>query len=320
VPLVLRRAVALVVTLLVVSFLTFGLTSLLPGDPAVQILGAEAATEENVAAVREELRLDDPLLARYVHWLADAVTGDLGRSYRTNQPVAEAIAERLPVTLEIGLLALAIALAVAVPLGTFSAFRAGGLADRVITSTTFGVLAVPSFMMAILLILVFAETLRWLPATGWTRLTDDPVENLRGALLPALSLAMGELAVYTRLLRSDMITTLQQDSITMARAKGLPTWRILFRHALRPSSFSLMTVVGVQIGTIVGGAVIVETLFAVPGVGRLLVDSISQRDLMMVQGVALVIATSVVVVNFAVDLLYSLLDPRIRHGRPATAR
>src|SRR5690606_6246079 len=147
-----------------------------------------------------------------------------------------------------------------------------------------------------------------------------PVENLRGALLPALSLAMGELAVYTRLLRSDMITTLQQDSITMARAKGLPTWRILFRHALRPSSFSLMTVVGVQIGTIVGGAVIVETLFAVPGVGRLLVDSISQRDLMMVQGVALVIAASVVVVNFAVDLLYSLLDPRIRHGRAATAR
>src|SRR5690606_41294813 len=169
---------------------------------------------EHVAAVRGGRRLDAPLLPRYGHWLGDAVTGALGRSYRTNQPVGEAIAERLPVTLEIGLLALVIALAVAIPLGTLSAFRAGGLLDQVITSTTFGVLAVPSFMMAILLILVFAETLRWLPATGWTRLTDDPVENLRGALLPALSHAMDAVAVYPRLLRSDMITTLQPDSIT----------------------------------------------------------------------------------------------------------
>ena len=171
-------------------------------------------------------------------------------------------------------------------------------------------------MMAILLILVFAETLQWLPATGWTG-GPRPGREPAGALLHAV--ARHGQSPSTRLLRSDMITTLQQDSITMARAKGLPTRRILFRHALRPSSFSLMTVVGVQIGTIVGGAVIVETLFAVPGVGRLLVDSISQRDLMMVQGVALVIAASVVVVNFTVDLLYSLLDPRIRHGRAATA-
>ncbi len=317
--LVARRVPALIVTLLVVSFLTFQLTSLLPGDPAVQILGPDAATEENVAEVREELGLDDPVLTRYASWVGDVATGDLGRSYRTNQEVSEAITERLPVTIEIGLLSLVIALAVAIPLGTFSAFRAGGVADRVITGTTFGVLAVPAFMMAILLILLFAETLQWLPATGWVRLTDDPVANLRTAFLPALSLAMGELAVYTRLLRSDMITTLQQDSITMARAKGLPTQRILFRHALRPSSFSLMTVVGLQIGTIIGGAVIVETLFAVPGIGRLLVDSISQRDLLMVQGIALVIAASVVIVNFVVDLLYTLLDPRIRHGRAATA-
>jgi peptide/nickel transport system permease protein len=162
-------------------------------------------------------------------------------------------------------------------------------------------------------------TLGWLPATGWVRLTDDPLQNLRTAIMPALALAVGEMAVYTRLLRADMITTLQQDSITMARAKGMPTSRILFRHALRPSSFSLMTVVGLQVGAIIGGSVVIEELFALPGVGRLLVSSISQRDLIMVQGVTLVIAVSFVVINFVVDMLYTLLDPRIRHGRAADA-
>ncbi|MDD9369049.1 MAG: ABC transporter permease [Acidimicrobiales bacterium] len=314
------RLPMMLATLLVVSFLTFLLTTLLKGDPAVLILGPEGAQDpQAVAAVREDLRLDDPLPARYVAWLGDAVSGDLGRSYRTGQSVTEAIGERLPVTLEIGVLAIAIALAASIPLGTLSAFRAGGAADRVITGTSFGLLAVPSFMMAILLIWILAEWLGWLPATGWVRLTDDPVENLRTAIMPALALAIGECAVYTRLLRADMITTLQQDSITMARAKGIPTRRILFRHALRPSSFSLMTVVGLQVGAIIGGAVIVEQLFALPGIGRLLVDSILQRDLIMVQGVALVIAISFVVINFIVDLLYTVLDPRIRHGRAATA-
>lgn len=314
------RLPIMVATLLVVSFLTFLLTALLKGDPAVVILGPEGAKDpEAVAAVRDDLHLDDPLPQRYVNWLGDAVTGDLGRSYRTGQEVTEAIGERLPVTIEVGVLAIVIALATAIPAGTFSAFRAGGAADRVITGTSFGLLAVPNFMMAILLIWVLAETLGWLPATGWVRLTDDPLENLRTAIMPALALAIGEFAVYTRLLRADMITTLQQDSITMARAKGIPTRRILFRHALRPSSFSLMTVVGLQVGAIIGGAVIVEQLFALPGVGRLLVDSILQRDLVMVQGVALVIAVSFVVINFVVDMLYTALDPRIRHGRAAAA-
>lgn len=318
--LVLRRLPTMVATLLVVSFLTFLMTSLLPGDPAVQILGPKGAKDPvAVAAVRDDLHLDDPPHTRYVSWLADAASGDLGRSYRTGQEVTDAIGERLPVTVEIGVLAIIIALGVAVPLGTLSAFRAGTTADRIITGTSFGLLAVPNFMMAILLIWILAETLGWLPATGWVRLSDDPLENLRTAIMPALALAIGELAVYTRLLRADMITTLQQDSITMARAKGLPTRRILFRHALRPSSFSLMTVVGLQIGAIIGGSVIVETLFALPGVGRLLVDSITQRDLIMVQGVALVIAIAFVVINFVVDVLYTLLDPRIRHGRAATA-
>jgi peptide/nickel transport system permease protein len=317
--LVLRRLPAMLATLLIVSFLTFLLTSLLPGDPAVQILGADSANDpDSIEVVREELRLDDPLLERYGAWLSDVATGDLGRSFRTDQQVADAIRERLPVTLEVGGLAVLIALAFAIPLGTLSAFRAGSRADRLVTGASFGLLALPPFMVAILLILVFAVTLGWLPATGWVRFTADPLDNLRHAILPALSLAVGEMAVYTRLLRADMITTLQQDSITMARAKGIPTKRILFRHALRPSSFSLMTVVGLQVATIIGGAVIIETLFALPGVGRLLVDSILQRDLIMVQGCALVIAIAFVVINFIVDILYTFLDPRIRHGSAAT--
>jgi peptide/nickel transport system permease protein len=317
--LVLRRLPAMLATLLIVSFLTFLLTSLLPGDPAIQILGADNANDpDSVEVVREELRLDDPLLVRYGAWLRDVASGDLGRSFRTDQQVLDAILERLPVTLEVGGLAVLIALLFAIPLGTLSAFRAGGRADRVVTGASFGLLALPPFMVAILLILVFAVTLGWLPATGWVRFTADPIDNLRHALLPALSLAVGEMAVYTRLLRADMITTLQQDSITMARAKGIPTSRILFRHALRPSSFSLMTVVGLQVATIIGGAVIIETLFALPGVGRLLVDSILQRDLIMVQGCALVIAIAFVVINFIVDILYTVLDPRIRYGSAAT--
>jgi peptide/nickel transport system permease protein len=314
---ILRRLVPLLLTLVAVSFLTFLLTSLLPGDPAVQILGPQSATPEAVAKVRHDLRLDDPLVVRYVHWVGDVSHGDLGRSYRTGQEVRSAIGERLPVTLEVGGLAIVLALLCAIPLGMLSAYRAGSGVDRAVTGASFALLAIPSFMMAILLILVFAEQLGWLPATGWVRLSDDVVGNLKGAILPALSISIGELAVYARLLRSDMIATLQEDYIALARAKGMPTSWILLRHALRPSSFSLLTVVGLQIGAIMSGSVLVETLFALPGVGRLLVDSIYQRDLVMVQGIALVVAVSYVAVNFTVDIVYSYLDPRIRRGRSA---
>ncbi len=314
---VIRRLPSLLATLFAVSLLTFLMTSLLPGDPALQILGAENATPEAIAAVRADLGLNDPLPVRYIHWIGDALTGDFGRSYRTNQPVSEAIINRLPVTAEIGLLAILIALAVAIPVGMLSAYRAGSRTDKLISSTSFGLLAVPNFMVAIFLILIFAVWLGVLPATGWVNFTDNPVQNLRSALLPALSLAIAEMAVYTRLLRTDMIGTLQQDFVTMARVKGVSNRRILFRHALRPSSFSLMTVAGVQVGAIIGGSVVIETLFALPGVGRLLLESVLVRDLLMVQGIALVIAVSYVVVNFTVDILYSYLDPRISHGRSA---
>lgn len=310
----LKKLVTLLPTVFLVTVLTFLLTSLLPGDPALQVLGSAEPTASAIKAVHEQLGLDKPLPVRYADWVGGVAHGDFGRSFRTRQPVLQAITERLPVTLEIGLLALLFALVFSIPLGVLSAYRANTRLDRGITITSFGLLSIPSFMMALLLLYIFAIYLGVLPATGWVRLTDDPVGNLKSAILPALSLGIGELAVYTRLLRTDMIATLQEDYVSMAKAKGLPTWRILFRHALRPSSFSLLTIVGLQIGAIIGGSVIVETFFALPGVGRLLYDSITQRDLIMVQGCVLFTAMSVVLVNFAIDLTYSVLDPRIRRG------
>lgn len=313
----LRKLLTLVPTVFLVSVLTFGLTSLLPGDPALQVLQGSEPSAEAIEAVRKELGLDKPMWQRYLSYVGDVAQGDFGRSFRTRQPVLEAIGERLPVTLEIGLVALATSVLLAIPLGVLSAYRANGAVDRTITTASFGLLAVPSFMTALLLLYVFAVYLGWFPATGWTRLTDNVGQNLRSVVLPAASLGIGQLAVYTRLLRSDMIATLQEDFVSMARAKGLPTWRILFRHALRPSSFSLLTIIGLQVGALIGGAVIVEQFFALPGVGRLLFDSITQRDLVMVQGVVLFLALATVFANFAVDLLYAVLDPRIRRGSDA---
>lgn len=309
-----RKLPWLLGTLLAVSFFTFMLVSLLPGDPAVMILGAGGVSPEAVAQLRMELGLDRPLLIRYFDWLGSALSGDLGRSPMTGQSVTDAILTRLPVTIQLGVMAIVIALALAIPLAMVSAYFAGSRLDRSISGVGFALMSVPGFMMAIFLILIFAVGLGWFPATGWIPLSVSPTANLRSALLPAMSLAMIELALYMRLLRTDLIDTLQQDYITLARAKGLPNWLILVRHALRPSSFSLMTVVGLQLGGVISGAIIIEEIFALPGVGRLLYQSILQRDLLMVQGIVLFIATAYVVVNFLVDLCYSLLDPRVRYA------
>lgn len=310
----LRKLPWLIGTLLAVSFFTFMLVSLLPGDPAVMILGAGGVSPEAVAQIRLELGLDRPLLVRYFDWLGSALTGDLGRSPMTGQAVMDAILSRLPVTIQLGVMAIVIALVLAIPLAMLSAYMAGGRVDRAISGAGFALMSVPGFMMAIFLILIFAVGLGWFPATGWIPFSVSPLENLRSAILPAMSLAMIELALYMRLLRTDLISTLQQDYITLARAKGLPNWLIMTRHALRPSSFSLMTVVGLQLGGVISGAIIIEEIFALPGVGRLLYQSILQRDLLMVQGIVLFIATAYVLVNFLVDLCYSLLDPRIRYA------
>jgi peptide/nickel transport system permease protein len=308
-----RRLLYLVPVLVAVSLLTFLIASLLPGDLAYVILG-DQATPDKVAALRQDMGLDQPIWWRYLGWLGHVLEGDFGRSFRTGQTVLQAVAERLPVSFELMLLAELAALAIGIPLAIACAVRAGSAFDRFMTGSAFGMLSVPAFLAAILLIYLFAVDLRWLPATGYIPFSEDPLGNLRCFVLPALTLALGEWPVLMRVLRSDMISTLQEDYIAMARAKGLKPSRILLVHALKPSSLTLVTVTGINIGRLMGGTVIVESVFALPGIGRLLLGAIYTRDLIILQGVVLCVACGYVLMNFIVDMLYAVLDPRIRHG------
>jgi peptide/nickel transport system permease protein len=308
-----RKLLYLAPVLVAVSLLTFLIASLLPGDLAYVILG-DQATPEKVEALRHDMGLDQPVWWRYLSWLADVLQGDFGRSFRTGQTVLQAVAERLPVSLELMLLAELGALAIGIPLAIACAVRSGSAFDRFMTGSAFSMLSVPAFLSAILLIYLFAVELRWLPATGYVPFEEDPIGNLRCFVLPALTLALGEWPVLMRVLRSDMIATLQEDYIAMARAKGLKPSRILLVHALKPSSLTLVTVTGINIGRLIGGTVIVESIFALPGIGRLLLGAIYTRDLIILQGVVLFVAFGYVLMNFIVDMLYAVLDPRIRHG------
>ncbi|MCK1422874.1 ABC transporter permease [Bradyrhizobium sp. 147] len=310
---VVRRLLAILPVLLAVSLLTFLIASLLPGDLALVILG-DQATPENVAALRRDMGLDQPLWWRYLSWLGHVLQGDLGRSFRTGQTVLQAVAERIPVSLQLMLMAEFIGLLIGVPLAIACAARAGGAFDRFMTGSAFAMLSMPSFLTAILLIYLFAVELHWLPATGYVPFTEAPLANLRFFVLPALTLALAEWPGIMRVLRSDMIATLQEDYIALAKAKGLKPARILFVHALKPSSLTLVTVTGINIGRLLGGTLIVESIFALPGIGRLLVGAIYTRDLVILQGVVLLVACGFVLVNFIVDMLYAVLDPRIRHG------
>jgi peptide/nickel transport system permease protein len=308
-----RRLLYLVPVLVAVSLLTFLIASLLPGDLAYVILG-DQATPEKVQALRHDMGLDQPLWWRYLSWLGQVLEGDFGRSFRTGQTVLQAVAERLPVSLELMFFAELAGLAIGVPVAIACAVRSGSAFDRFMTGSAFGMLSVPTFLSAILLIYLFAVELRWLPATGYIPFGEDPGGNLRFFVLPALTLALAEWPGIMRVLRSDMIATLQEDYIALAKAKGLKASRILFVHALKPSSLTLVTITGINIGRLIGGAVIVETIFAVPGIGRLLVGAIYTRDLIILQGVVLLVAAGFVLMNFIVDMLYAVLDPRIRHG------
>jgi peptide/nickel transport system permease protein len=308
-----RRLFYLLPVLFAVSLLTFLIASLLPGDLAYVILG-DQATPEKVAALRHDMGLDQPIWWRYLGWLGHVLEGDFGRSFRTGQTVLQAVAERLPVSFELMLLAELGALAIGIPLAIACAVRSGSAFDRFVTGTAFSMLSLPAFLSAILLIYFFAVELRWLPATGYVPFSEDPLGNLRSFVLPALTLALGEWPVLMRVLRSDMIATLQEDYIAMARAKGLKPSRILLVHALKPSSLTLVTVTGINIGRLMGGTVIVESIFALPGIGRLLLGSIYTRDLIILQGVVLCVAVGYVLINFIVDMLYAVLDPRIRYG------
>jgi len=309
-----RRLLYLLPVLLAVTLLTFLFASLLPGDLALTILG-DQATPEKVEALRRQMGLDLPLWERYLHWLWGAMQGDLGRSFRTGETVIGAVLERLPVSIELMIMAEVLGLAIAIPLAIVCAVKSGSAFDRWVTGVAFAKLSLPPFMVAILLIYLFAVELNWLPATGWVPFGEDPIANIRSFILPAFTLAIAEWPVLMRVLRSDMIATLQEDYIAMAKAKGLKPWRILLVHALKPSSLTLVTVTGINIGRLIGGTLIIETIFALPGIGRLLVGAIYARDFIILQGVVLFVAVGFVLVNFIVDMLYAVLDPRIRHGR-----
>ena len=305
-----RRASHLLLVLLLLSVGTFLMLELLPGNLVDALLG-DNARPEDIALLQAQLGLDLPLHERFLTWLGNALQGDLGRSPLSGEAVTEAIAHRLPVSLLVMAYAQVLALAIALPLGLWAGYREGGTADRLISSGAFGVLAVPHFVLGLLLILVLAVWLRWFPATGYVPFGSDPLGSLRSLTLPALTLALVEAPVYLRLLRSDLAATLREEFITVARAKGLSDRQVLLRHALRPSTFSLITVMGINIGHLIGGAVIIETVFALPGVGRLLIEAITRRDYVTLQGVVLFIGAAFVVVNLLVDALYTVLDPRL---------
>ena len=308
----LRRLGQLVAVLALVSFGVFLLVALLPGDPTAAILGP-GHPPEDYAALRSELGLDQPILQRYAEWLGNALTGDLGHSIiPPHAAVSDRIAAALPVSLELAALGLTIALVVALPLALLSAYREGGSADRAISAVVFAVLSIPSFLLGLLLIMLFVDRLGWLPRSQWVRLTDSVSGNLSHAILPAIVIALPEVALFTRILRNDLVRTLREDYVLAARAKGMGPRHIMMNEALRPSSFSLITVLGISLGTLIGSTVIVEYLFSLPGMGTLVVTAASQGDFPMVQGAALVIATIYVVINAGIDLTYGYLDPRTR--------
>ena len=306
-----KKTLNLALVVMAVSAITFLMVDLLPGDAAYQIAG-ESATLEDVRAIREELGLHRSIVVRYLVWLADAARGDFGQSFITREPVWESITARLPVTIELMVGAQMIALVLAVPVGIFCGYRPRSGIDRFLSIAAFGVMSVPVFVMALVLIFLFALKLRWLPATGYVPFLENPIENLRSMFLPALSIALVEWVPLMRVLRSDMAATLREDFILMARSKGLPARTILLRHALRPSLFTLVTLFGIQVGHLIGGALIVETIFALPGIGRLLVGAIFARDVIVVQGCVFFITIAYVAINFLVDVSYTVLDPRLR--------
>lgn len=321
---VLKRLAILVPTLVLVTGFTFYLQNGRGDtrDLAFNILGP-GATEAGVDRVVDEFHLDEPLHTRYMLWLSDAVRGDLGRSPIQGQEVSAAIADALPVSLQLMVYAQVLSLALAVPAGVFAAYKANRRGDRVASTVALGALSIPNFVLAVVLILFFALggiaigglTIgsEAFPAARYVPFGEDPIEHLRHMALPTIALALGQAAGYMRILRSDMIATLQENFITTAKAKGASDRRILWRHALRPSSFTLLTVLGVNMATLIGGALIIETLFTLPGLGTTIGTAIFQKDFLVVQGVVVVIAVGFVLINFLVDLMYAVLDPRVRH-------
>lgn len=307
---VIRRLLSLGLSLLVASALIFSVVELVPGDPASFMLGT-GAQPDTVAALRHELGLDQPLPLRYAHWLGGVLTGDLGQSFTYKTPVAGMILDRIQVSLPLALMALMLAMVIAFPIGMFAAARRGRAGDTLVMGATQIGISLPNFWFAMLLVLIFAVRLRLLPAGGFPG-WDHPGAAFRALILPAIALALPQAAILARVLRSALIETLGQDYIRTARAKGLSAAQALSRHALRNALIPVLTVLGMQFSFLLAGAIIIENVFYLPGLGRLIFQAITQRDLIVVQGAVLVLVAAVILVTFLVDLGYALIDPRLR--------
>jgi peptide/nickel transport system permease protein len=314
---VLRRLIQLVVVVVIVTFFTSILTAFLPGDPVTTI--APFATEQQRADIRHTLGLDRNVVNRYGEWLGGFVQGDMGIYYRgaglAGDPVSERAKSGVPRSLLLMLYAQILTLLIAVPLGVYTAYRAGTRTDQWSNGVAFALVALPSFVLAAVLKLYLGVQWKLLPTTGWTDLASNATEHFKHLVMPVVTLAVGQIAVYARLLRSDMVATLQEDFFLMAKSKGIPNRRILWRHALRPSSLTLLTVAGLNVGALVSGALIVERIFSLGGIGSLIYEAIGQRQYMALQSYVAIVAIIYVLVNFVVDLLYTVLDPRIRSAR-----
>src|SRR3954471_14445133 len=319
---VLQRIVQLFVVLLLVTMFTSFLIDLVPGDVTNSL--APVSTPEQRDQLRHELHLDRPVYERYGEWVSGLAQGDLGCYYGTSgytsanscpDKVSDRVKDALPVSLTLMFYAQVLALLFAIPLGVATAYKAGSLFDKGVNTVAFGLLAIPNFVLGLVLAYYVGVKLNWVDPTGYIDFGQDPVGHFQQLALPVISLAVGQIAVYMRLLRSDMIATLQEDFVTMARAKGLSPARILWRHALRPSSLTLLTVAGLNVGALIGGAVVIENIFVIHGMGFLISDAILRRQYVALQSYVAILALGYVLVNFFVDILYAILDPRIRPAR-----
>ena len=307
---VLSRVGQAAVVLLGVSIIVFGLMQLVPGDPVRVALGTRF-DKETYEVLRERAGLDRPLLVQYFSYLGNALTGDLGVSFRSGRPVTDTLLERLPATLSLAGMSLLIALLIAIPLGLISAIRSGKFSDYVATVFSQIGVSIPDFWMAILLILLFTSTLGWLPPSGYVPFTEEPVGWLTHIVMPALTVGVVSGSILTRFVRSSVLESMSQDYVRTAHSKGLPGSVVLRRHVVRGALVPVVTVVGVQLATLLGGVVVVEVIFAWPGLGRLTYDAVQARDYPVMQGAVLMFAAIFLLVNLLVDLLYAALDPRI---------
>lgn len=310
---ILRRLALLVPVVLIVGTVTFILVQLTPGDPAAVMLGPEA-TPEQVEALRESMGLNRPLYERYPLWLRDVVRLDLGQSIFLNRPVTDAIRDRMMPTIQLTIYSLLIATVIGVPAGVIAALNRNSLLDRLLMLLAMSGTAIAGFFLGMLLILLFAVTLRWLPSGGYVAFTTDPLAHFRSMVLPALAVGLSIAGLPARLIRSTMLDVLHEDYIRTAVAKGLPPRRVAISHALRNALLPAVTVFGYTLGDLLGGVVVVETVFGLPGMGQLVVNSIARRDFPVIQGVVMSIAVVYLLTSLLVDVLYVMLDPRVRHA------